>query len=126
MAKGQYGSVLLVDDEPSVVEMVGRLLRRAGYEVFSADTGEGGIETYRRHQQKIGCVLLDLTLPDLDGAAILNRIRQINPKASVIMCSGYGVEEMRHQKYENPPNGFLEKPFALEDLRGAIEAVKEK
>ena len=116
------GKVLLVDDDPLVLEVVRACLNRAGHEVVIARDGREGLEFFQRHMHDVGLVLSDVTMPELSGIDMVLRIRQIKPSMNVILMSG-DAEATREEKLAalNPDQPvLLKKPFALKDLLNAI------
>jgi CheY-like chemotaxis protein len=89
--------ILVIDDEQAVREAVKDILEFEGIEVITAVDGESGIALYKARQAEITLVLLDLSMPGLNGAETFQQIRQINPNASVLLSSGYDeVEATRY------------------------------
>jgi PAS domain S-box-containing protein len=121
-APAMRGRVLLVDDEEMVRDASGRMLEFLGLTVVKAGDGEEAVEVMRRHGDEIDVVLLDLTMPRMDGAATLDRILEIRPEARVILCSGYDEPDLR-ARMAGRLAGFLAKPFDLEEMESALSRV---
>ncbi len=117
------GLALVVDDDPAVRRAAVRLLRRLGFEVLEASDGAEGVERYQQSAGRTRVVLLDLTMPHLDGVETFRRLRQLDPGACVLIVSGYAEEEVAERFRESPPDGFVQKPFELETLRKQLRAV---
>lgn len=121
------GTILLVDDEELVRVMGIRMLERIGFEVIAATDGREAVEIYRERQQQIALVLLDLTMPDLDGEETFRELRRINPQVCVVMSSGYTESEIAPRFAGKRLSGFLQKPYTLdaltESLRRALNTV---
>ncbi len=117
------GTVLLADDE-DVVRAVGKqMLEQMGFRVIEAVNGREAVELYRKHADEIACVLLDLSMPDLDGKEAMKEIRSLHSGALVILCSGYSeLEAVQHLEGDGPA-GFLQKPFSLKELKGKLEEI---
>ncbi|MBD3868811.1 MAG: PAS domain-containing protein [Acidobacteria bacterium] len=107
------GTVLVVDDEEPVRDVAGRMLRALGFDVILAANGREGLELFDTHRERLRCVLLDRTMPDMDGDKVLERIREIDPEMLVIQVSGYGQRE-------NNSDPFIQKPFTLTDLENKL------
>jgi two-component system cell cycle sensor histidine kinase/response regulator CckA len=118
MVKG--GTMLLVEDEELLRELVAIMLTRLGFTVLQAKDGVEGVEVFRQHQDEIRCVLCDLIMPRLDGWATLNALRQLKPGIPVILASGYDESEVMTGEHPEWPQVFLEKPFEFQGLRSAI------
>lgn len=110
------GSVLLVDDQEDAREVARLVLERAGFRVLSAHEGLVALELLSAHRDEIVCVLLDSTMPGMSGAEVCRKLRHLAPELPVVLCSGY-PEDAAVGGYEGLGlSGFLEKPYALEDL----------
>ncbi len=117
-------TVMIVDDE-EVVRLVGeKMLRHRGYLVRSAKGGREALELYDAVPQEIDLVLLDLTMPDLSGAATFRMLKGRDSTLPVIVCSGYVVDAETFER-ENGwrPDGILGKPFTMESLSGEVRRV---
>ena len=116
------GKVLAVDDEPAVLETVTIMLERMGFQVLSARDGVEALESFRANPD-IGLVLLDLTMPRMDGQEAFLAIRSLKAHLPVILSSGYdGQQTMHHLQGPGAPT-FLQKPYTLKVLRKTIETA---
>jgi len=115
-----HGAVLLVDDEATVREVAKRLLEREGVRVFTANDGEHGVNVFRQHVNEIALVLMDLTMPKMDGEQAFHAIRAINPDATIVLSSGFldadAVERLRHYGLA----GFMKKPYSRNRLLSEV------
>lgn len=120
------GTILLVDDEESVRVMGTRMLERLGFGVLIAVDGREALDIYRERREEIALVLLDLTMPDLDGEEAFRELRRIDPQVCVVMSSGYTESEIAPRFAGKRLSGFLQKPYTLDALsqclRGALGA----
>jgi PAS domain S-box-containing protein len=120
------GTILLVDDEESVRVMGTRMLERLGFGVLIAVDGREALDIYRERREDIALVLLDLTMPDLDGEEAFRELRRIDPQVCVVMSSGYTESEIAPRFAGKRLSGFLQKPYTLDALsqclRGALGA----
>ncbi|MFQ5518948.1 MAG: ATP-binding protein, partial [Mariprofundus sp.] len=91
------GSVLIIDDEEMIRETAAMMLEGIGFETLSAVDGLDGVEVYRQHQDKIAAVLLDMTMPKLDGHGCFRELKRINPQVKVVLSSGYNEQEATSQ-----------------------------
>lgn len=119
------GVVLVVDDEETVRMVTGRALRLFGFEPLFAVDGQEGVEFFRKHQDEIVCILLDMTMPRLDGEGTFKAIRAIRPDARVILTSGYSEHDATARFIDKGLAGFIQKPYDLSALRAAIRAALE-
>ncbi len=119
------GTVLFVDDEPEVRKVAERMLRRLGYEVLTASGGQDAIRSFVEHRARIACVVLDLTMPDLDGGQVFRALRELCPEVKVVLTSGYTDQEVAERFGNGGLSGFLQKPFGLADLERALGAARD-
>ncbi len=117
------GCVLVVDDEQTVRDLIQRILQVQGYEVLLAKDGLEGIGTFAANAAKIDLVLLDLTMPDVDGDETFRRILQIKSDVKVVLMSGYNEQDATQRFVGKSLAGFLAKPFLVDDLRRKVEEV---
>jgi PAS domain S-box-containing protein len=110
------GTILLVDDEESVRIMGIRMLERVGFEVLAAMDGREALEIFRERHEEIALVLLDLTMPDLDGEEAFRELRRIDNQVCVVMSSGYTESEIAPRFAGKRLSGFLQKPYTLDAL----------
>lgn len=114
------GTILLVDDEESVRTMGNRMLERNGFRVLTAADGREALEIYRARRDEIALVLLDLTMPDLDGEETFHELRRIDPNVRVVMSSGYTESEIIPRFAGQPLAGFLQKPYSTAALMDCL------
>ena len=117
------GTVLVVDDEPAVRRAAGRLLSRIGFEMLEAAGGAEGVELFTTHAKRIRAVLLDLTMPHLDGVETFRRLRQVDPAVRVVVASGFSESEVGLRFRGGQPDAFVQKPFDLESMRAKLREV---
>ncbi len=113
------GTILIVDDEASVREVAREALVALGLDIVEAADGEEAVRVFRADPCRFRGVLLDLSMPRMDGTETFRALRAIDPAVRVVLMSGYGAEAMESALSGAPRAGFLEKPFTLE----ALEAV---
>ncbi len=121
--KAPRARVLVVDDEASVRAVASRMLHRLGLEAEAVADGEEGLTRYLEDPGRFDLVLLDLTMPRLDGEQTLRRLRERDPEVRVLLMSGYSAEEAAERFRDLGPLTFLHKPFRLSDLRARLEEV---
>lgn len=120
------GQALVIDDEENIRALAGHILRKMGFEVKTANDGQEGVEVFREMAAANPLVLLDLTMPRLDGAAAFKQLRQIRPDVRVILMSGYGEQTIDTQFAGKGLAGFLQKPFRLNEVRELVRTVMDK
>ncbi len=106
------GTVLLVDDEETVRAIGSEMLRELGFKVITADDGRHALEQYKAHDG-ICLVILDLTMPHLDGEQTFRELRRINSEVKVIMSSGYNESEVTQKFAGKGLSGFIQKPYRM-------------
>ncbi len=124
VSRPQRGRVLLVDDEPGVLDVAGRMLAKIGLEV---ETAVNGREALTRFAEDSGFdwVMLDVTMPEMDGNACLKAMREIRPDLYVVMTSGYTADNALTLDGDCQPDDFLTKPFSFDALRSAAQRAME-
>jgi PAS domain S-box-containing protein len=115
-----HGIVLVVDDEELIRAFARQIIERAGFSVLAAGSGHEAIRMFREHQDAVRCVLLDLTMPDMDGAETFGELRRIRADVRVILASGYSEETAIGQFADGRLAGFVQKPYELETLLAKI------
>jgi PAS domain S-box-containing protein len=116
------GTVLVVDDERSVREVACRMLESLGFSAEAAPDGPAAVTAFGAAPERFVCVLLDVTLPGMEGGEVLRHLRKLRADVPVLLISGYGEEEAT-ARVGATPSGFLAKPFTPEQLRGGLQAA---
>ena len=117
------GLILLADDEESIRSMGRRMLERLGFEVLVAADGREAVEVFAKVREKVRLVVLDMTMPHLDGEACFRELRRIEPAVKVIMTSGYNEQEVISRFVGKGLAGFVQKPYSIGDLIPVITRV---
>jgi len=117
------GYALVVDDENAVRRLATRVIERMGYSVLEASDGLQAVEMVEQYADEIAFVLLDLTMPRMDGAQAAQAIKRIKPNAITILCSGYDHDAAMEQLGEIGVAGFLQKPYKVASLRLIVQRV---
>jgi two-component system, cell cycle sensor histidine kinase and response regulator CckA len=115
------GMILLVDDEDAVREAARRLLEKAGYTVLAASNGEMGLEIFRDFAHEISAVILDLSMPGMDGMEVFREIRKITSDLKVIVWSGFEEKFLSERLSAIGVNTFIEKPSHVRELAAALK-----
>jgi len=118
------GKVLIVDDAPDTLDIIQKLLSFEGYEVILAATGEEGVK--KVEEEKPDVVLMDISLPGIDGTEALKRIRTINPIQSVIMLTAFATVENAIHALKEGASDFVKKPFENEHLIHIVNQALQK
>lgn len=117
-------TILVVDDERMIDDLLRATLSRHGHDVIIATSGQEGIERFRQGRPQI--TLLDLHMPGMDGVDVLKQIRSLDPLATVIMLTGRGTETLENQARQLGVTDFLRKGLSLEALLGSLERVMQR
>lgn len=117
------GLILVVDDEPAVRNLGKMILERFGHSVITASDGPEAIALFERRLREITCVLLDLTMPRMNGWQTLAALRQLRPDIPVILCSGYDQAQVMSEKQPEQPQVFLHKPYRMAELQEAVKTA---
>lgn len=117
------GTILVVEDDVAVIKVNQAWLKRIGYNVIIATTAHEAMEIICHPHMQFNAVLLDLMLPDMDGAALFPLIRKHRPLAKVIICSGYGQAGSTQKLLDAGAEGFIQKPFTLSQISKKLNEV---
>jgi PAS domain S-box-containing protein len=118
--------VLLVDDEDSIVDVGEEILHMMGYQVLSARSGKEAVELYQKNQATIDIVVLDMIMPEMGGEETYDKLKEINPKVKILLSSGYSIDGKAKEILEKGCDGFIQKPFTIEELSQKIREVLDK
>ncbi|MBI5485600.1 MAG: response regulator, partial [Deltaproteobacteria bacterium] len=113
------GTVLLVDDEETIRGIGAEMLKELGFRPITANDGNEALAAFSEHPE-IALVILDLTMPHMDGEECFRKLRQLQPDVRVIMSSGYSEYEVTQKFAGKGLAGFIQKPYKLSELRAAI------
>ncbi|MDD2897442.1 MAG: PAS domain S-box protein [Desulfuromonadaceae bacterium] len=116
------GVVLLVDDEETIRGLGIQMLKEIGFSAITADDGREALEIFKSRDD-IAFVILDLTMPHMDGEQCFRELRQLNPDVKVIMSSGFNEQEVTQKFIGKGLAGFLQKPYKLSTLQSTIQKV---
>lgn len=119
------GTVMIIDDEQHVHDVIGDTLLRAGFEVISALDGRDGLRLFESNHPALTLVVLDLTMPGMNGDEVLRAMRKIDAKVPVIVTSGYSEDETSAQFVGEGVAGFLHKPVSPAELLELVHSVLE-
>jgi len=120
------GTLLIVDDEELVLNVGVNMLEKLGYTVLAAKNGTEAVDIFEANKDKIKMVVLDIIMPDMGGGEVYDKIKAINPDVKVLLSSGYSVDGQAIELLERGCDGFMQKPFTLEELSGKITQIMKK
>jgi len=119
------GTVLVVDDEESVCAVARQMLEYYGFRVLTAGDGQEALRVFRLHGREIVCVVLDLTMPHMDGEVTFRELRRIDPEVRVLLSSGYNQQDVTQRFVGKGLAGFIQKPYKGSRLVQRIRAILE-
>ena len=120
------GLVLVVDDEASIRRTTRDMLVHLGFQTIEASSGDEAIRIYQGRTSPISAVLLDLTMPGLDGLETMRRLRDFDPLVQVILASGYSRDEVARSLGDQDITAFLQKPYDVEALASALHLALDR
>jgi PAS domain S-box-containing protein len=120
------GTILFVDDEKMIIDVGQELLQELGYDVLTASNGQDAIEIYRQKSAQIDLVIMDLIMPGLSGGETFDRLKKINSQVKVLLSSGYSINGQAAKILERGCDGFIQKPFNLNQLSEKIQGIISK
>jgi len=121
-----HETILLVDDESSLLETGEELLSFMGYEVITAGSGEEALEVIEKEKDLISLVILDLMMPGMGGEKCLGEILKIEPSMKVIVASGYTASSAAWEIEEKGAAAFIKKPYQLDELSKIIRDTLDR
>jgi PAS domain S-box-containing protein len=119
------GTVLVVDDERAVRTVAGRMLTRGGFDVLTADGGEEAVHLYAENRETICAVVLDATMPNMDGEATYHALRMIRHSVPIVLCTGHSEWDAANILEGKTKVSFLPKPFTLATLTSSVRTALE-
>ena len=120
------GTILLVDDEESLLSLGTRMLEHFGFNVLTASDGRQAVNLYRERGNEIELVLMDLTMPQMDGAEAFGELCRLNPDARVVLASGYAEADVSSRFEGRKPAGIIQKPYTLSKVRETLAGLLPK
>ncbi|MCP4644231.1 MAG: AAA family ATPase [bacterium] len=118
-----HGTVLVVDDEDVVRSLASTILQRHGFTLLTAADGREAVEVFREHADEVTCVLLDLTMPHMDGEQTFEALRAIRQDVPVILSSGYDEQVATQRFSDKGLAGFIQKPYQMAKLMAKVREV---
>ena len=120
---GPHATVLVVDDEKSVRTILGKMLERWGHTVHLMKDGEEAVAFFREHTDEIDLVILDMTMPRMDGGEALRELRIIRGDIRIVLTSGYGPPDVMKLYPDDSRIGFLQKPLQMSPLSKIVKQM---
>lgn len=123
LPSGNGETILVIDDEESILKVSSEILENFGYHAITAQSGEQAITTYRRHHKKIKLIITDMMMPEMDGAETIDKLLEINPHSKFIAVSGIRANGEITRNRDKGVKFFLQKPFSTSTLLKTISAA---
>ncbi len=117
------GTILLVDDEESIRSLGRIMLERMGFSVYSAADGREAVDIFHKNKDRIICVLLDLTMPNMGGEETFRELRILRPDIPIVISSGYNEDEVKGRFTGMNLSGFIQKPYHMNALMAVLKKV---
>ena len=117
----QGGTILMVDDDESVLSIATEMLRHIGFEAIGVDGGRAAVALFEKEREKIDLVILDIIMPNMGGGETFDRLKAIDPEVRVLLASGYSADDHAKTILARGAMGFLQKPFTLEAFKKKLE-----
>jgi CheY-like chemotaxis protein len=117
------GLILLVDDEAGIRDIGTRMIQRLGFEVIVATDGQDALAQIREHGDRITAILLDLTMPHMDGEETFRELHRIRTDIPVVLSSGYSKQDVVVRFAGKGIAGFVPKPYTMENLQSALQLL---
>ncbi len=118
-----HETILVVDDEQIYLTVTRQILENIGYRVFTAGSGQEAIAVFMEKQKQIDLVLLDMVMPGMGGRRAFEALREINPDLKIIIASGYSINREVQQLLDQGGNGFIQKPYRVQELSKILRKV---
>ena len=113
----------MVDDEALVLDVAANMLEKLGYTALKVHNGGDAVDIFKARKDEIKMVVLDIIMPDMGGSKVYDKIKMINPDVKVLLASGYSVDGQAIELLERGCDGFMQKPFTMEELSGKVEQI---
>lgn len=121
-----FQTILIIEDEETVMDVLLAFLKKSGYRVLMARTGQEAIDIANKHGSQIDLALLDIELPDMGGNIVYQHLLEICPDIKVVVCSGYSIGGPVQEVLESGAQGFIQKPFSYSALSQILnDIIKE-
>jgi DNA-binding response OmpR family regulator len=121
-----HETILLVEDEPAILEMIRRMLARQGYVVLAAATPAVAVQLAREHAGTIHLLVTDVVMPEMNGRELARTILTLHPDVARLFMSGYTADVIAHHGVLNEGVHFIQKPFTMKALAAKVRSVLDR
>jgi CheY-like chemotaxis protein len=125
-ASGGEESILLVDDEKDITDVQAEMLKRLGYQVTVTNRANDAIALFAEHPEQFDLVISDMTMPNMTGLQLTEKLRQIHPEIGIIICSGYKESDSEKKLQDMKINAFVQKPVTMRELAETVRKILDK
>lgn len=125
LQKNFEGTVLLIDDEEVIREIGKDMLKSLNLECITAENGERGIELFKKYEDQICLVILDVEMPGVSGEKVFQLLKKLKPSIRILLISGYGKEYLEKKVFNGKIKHFMPKPFQLNQLSRQLNQIME-
>ncbi len=126
MPSGGSETIMVVDDEDQILDLLSKALRNSGYEVLVARNGREAIEEFVRHKDRISAIVLDLIMPEMDGSECLDKLLNMDPSVKVLVSSGFSANGKAKNILNTGAKGFITKPFDINHILIKIRDILDE
>jgi len=119
-------TILLVEDEPAILEVTGLMLQSLGYTVLSADTPKKAITLAKTHDKKIHLLLTDVVMPEMNGKDLAGYLSTLHPDLKCVFMSGYTADVIAHHEVGHKGVQFIQKPFSKNELATRVRTALDR
>jgi DNA-binding NtrC family response regulator len=116
---------LIIDDEAPIRKMLRKTLEYVGFDVLEAKSGRLGLKTFEEEQDKITAIILDVIMPEMDGVEVYRELIKIDPKARVLISTGYASSHQTMELEKMGVKNFLQKPYRQSEVVNAVNTLHE-
>jgi PAS domain S-box-containing protein len=120
---GMKGSVFIIDDDRDFVQTMRDVLESEGFKVFFSYSGREAVKRYEEMKDSVDVIMLDMMMPEMDGAETFAAIKKTNPAAKIALCSGYSVEGKASELMNSGADAFIQKPFIIKEVLDVFSAL---
>ena len=117
------GTILLIDDEKMILDVGCELLEELGYTVLPAGSGQVAIDIFQNDRDKIDMIIMDMIMPEMSGSQTFDRLKEISPDVKILLSSGYSVDGQATDILRRGCDGFIQKPFNMNQLAERIQKI---
>ena len=115
--------ILLVEDEPMILEVGKEILKALGYNTLTAASGQEALEIYKNDTSHIDLIVIDMIMPNMSGGELFDKLNAINPEVKVLLASGYSIEGEAREILDRGCRGFIQKPFTISELSEKLRKI---